>query len=410
VSLSSKSLLYIYRAPWIVPVTSKVLRNGAIVADDNNIVAIGSFSDISKQYPDIPVKSFPGIFLPALINSHIHLELSVYGVVHPPTQKSNMCDWIKELLQIREHSDYSIDEIKSAAKKMAHQQYESGVALMLDIGNIDLGKFDSSPPEIYFLHEMLGPSKAATKAAIETIEKVSEDISVTAHAPYSTSAELLKVIKKRCREQGQLFSLHLAENADEGLLLNKGEGCFVEFLQDRTGSDSPFPIPGIDSSSVVGYLQQLGIIDSETICVHCVHLNEEEIKIIADAGAHVCLCPGSNNFLSVGKVRLQTLLDYGISPAIGTDSIASNPIMDLWQEMALLQKEHPGVPSEKILAMATISGARAMGREHEYGSLEKSKTSRFIHVQDRGYDDVKDSEQLIQRLVTSGQPESVEWL
>ena len=293
---------------------------------------------------------------------------------------------------------------------MAQTQYDSGIGLMLDTGNIDIGTFDSCPSEIYSLYEMLGPSKAATQKAIETIEHFSAEQSVTAHAPYSTSPNLLKVIKKRCRNQEQLFSIHLAENLDEGLLLSKGEGCFARFLQDRTGSDSPFPIPGIDSSTVVEYLQRLGILDSKTICVHCIHLNDEEIKIIADAEAHVCLCPGSNKFLSVGTVRLQALLDHGILPALGTDSIASNPSVDLWQEMALLRKEHPAVSPGSILSMATIGGARAMGRANDYGSLEAGKTARFLNIQDQEYEDVESSEQLLERLTISGKPESVKWL
>ncbi|HIQ37005.1 MAG TPA: hypothetical protein EYH36_03265 [Desulfocapsa sulfexigens] len=409
-SLPSKPLLHTYRAPWVVPVVSPALPDGAVVVDNKSIIAVGEYSDISRQYPDIPVSFCSGILVPALINSHIHLELSIYGVVHPPTQTGNMCDWIKALLQIRENAVFSPGEIRAAAKKMARKQYDSGIGLMLDIGNIDLGMFHSCPVEIHSLYEMLGPSEDATQAAIAAIADLPVELSVTAHAPYSTSAKLLEFIKNRCRKHGQLFSLHLAENLDEGLLLSKGTGCFAQFLKDRTGSDSPFPIPGIDSSTVVGYLQQLGIIDSKTICVHCVHLSDEEIKIIADSGAHVCLCPGSNKFLSVGTVRLQTLLDHGILPALGTDSIASNPNIDLWQEMALLQEEHPGVSSENIFSMATIGGARAIGREIEYGSLEAGKTARFLHIQGVEFEDVANPEQLFECLVMNGQPDSVKWL
>ncbi len=409
-SLLSKPSTRIYRAPWVVPVTSPVLQDGAVVVDNKQIIAVGLFSDIVSHFPDIPVTKCSGVLLPALVNAHIHLELSVYGVVHPPSKSGNMCDWIKVLLQTRENSGFSIDEIRAAAKQMAQKQYDSGVGLMLDIGNIDLGKFNSCPAEIYFLYEMLGPSKSATQAAIETIDKLPLDKPVTGHAPYSTSPQLLQYVKNRCRNQKQIFSLHLAENVDEGLLLTKGEGCFSQFLKERGGSDSPFPIPGIDSSAVVGYLQQLGIIDSKTLCVHCVHLNDEEMKILADARAHVCLCPGSNKFLSVGTARLQALLDHDILPAIGTDSIASNPSLDMWQEMALLREDHPNVTPERILCMATSGGAIAMGRQNTYGSLEQGKTARFLHVQGKEYTKAVNAEQLLESLTIGGRPESVSWL
>lgn len=404
---STSSTSTIYRAPWVVPISSAILRDGAVVVDDKRILAVGLYSDIAGRFQAVPVKTCSGVLLPALVNAHIHLELSVYGIVHPPSKHSTMCDWIKELLKTRETSKASIDEIVDAAQKTAQDQYESGVGLMLDIGNIDLGKFNFCPAEIHSLREMLGPSESATQAAIETIGKIPLEQSVTGHAPYSTSPKLLQYIKNRCRNNDQLFSLHLAENVDEGLLLEKGEGCFAKFLKERGGSDSPFPIPGIDSSAVVGYLQQLDIMDSKTLCVHCVHLNDEEIKILADTNVHVCLCPGSNKFLSVGKVRLQALIDQDILPAIGTDSIASNPELDMWQEMALLRKEHPDVAADRILSMATIAGAISMGRHTTYGSLEEGKTARFIHIEGAEYANAANAEQLLECLTTAGRPDSV---
>jgi cytosine/adenosine deaminase-related metal-dependent hydrolase len=281
---------------------------------------------------------------------------------------------------------------------------------MLDIGNTYLGMFDSCPVEIHSLREMLGPSESATQAAIAAIEEIPLEQAVTGHAPYSTSPKLLQYIKNRCRKHDQIFSLHLAENVDEGLLLAKGDGCFAKFLNERGGSDSPFPIPGIDSSAVVGYLQQLEILDSKTLCVHCVHLNDEEIQILADTNAHVCLCPGSNKFLNVGKVRLQALLDQDILPAIGTDSIASNPDLDMWQEMALLRKEHPDIAAERILSMATIGGAIAMGRQAKYGSLEEGKTARLIHIEGGEYAQAANAEQLLECLTAAGRPELVSCL
>jgi len=386
------------------------MRDGAVLVDSGRIVAVGSSSDILNNYPDVTVISCTGVLLPALVNAHIHLELSVYGTVYPPAQDATMCDWIKELLQLRGRSSFSLKEIKDAAEKMAQDQYDSGVALMLDIGNLDLGKYDSCPAEIYTLLEMLGPGKQATEAAIKIIDELPDSQSATGHAPYSTSPELLQTLKARCTKFKQIFSIHLAENIDEGLLLSFGTGCFAAFLKQRTGADSPFPIPGIDSSAVVGYLLQLGIMDARTLCVHCVHLNDQEMKIIAKAGSHVCLCPGSNRFLSVGRPNVALLLDHGLLPALGTDSIASNPQPDMWQEMAILREDHPEVTAERILGMATLGGATALGRDADYGSLEIGKTARFLHVQSDEFLKSQNAEQLFESLVSSGRPDVIQYL
>jgi cytosine/adenosine deaminase-related metal-dependent hydrolase len=407
VSISSTLSISIHKAPWVVPISSPVLQDGAVVVDGEQIIDVGLYSDIASRFQDIPVKNYAGVLLPALVNAHIHLELSVYGVVHPPSKSSTMCDWIRVLLKTREESQFSIAEVIDAAQKTAQEQYDSGVGLMLDIGNSDLGKFNSCPVEILSLREMLGPSESATKAAIEAIEKIPSEQAITGHSPYSTSPKLLQYIKNRCRDHNQIFSLHLGENVDEALLLTKGEGCFSEFLQERGSTDSPFPIPGIDSSAVVGYLQQLGILDSKTLCVHCVHLNVEELTILAGTKARVCLCPGSNKFLSVGTAPLEAMLDHDILPAIGTDSITSNPALDMWQEMALLRDAHPDVDSEHILCMVTLGGAIAMGRQNSYGSLEKGKTAKFINIERPEYQKASNAEQLINCLTTCGRPESV---
>jgi cytosine/adenosine deaminase-related metal-dependent hydrolase len=378
--------------------------------NQDSIVEVGSYADVSCRFPDIPVTDCSGVLLPALVNAHIHLDLSVYGPVPQESSESTMCDWVSSLLKIRQEAGFSEHELKAAAEKIMQGQYESGVGLLLDIGNIKLGDFDSCSIERVSLLEMLGPSKAAEGATITAIEELPQGQAVTGHAPYSTTPELLRYIKKRCTAQDSLFSLHLAENPDESLLLTKAEGCFAQFLKDRGGLDATFPIPGIDSSGVVGYLQKSGILDEKTICVHCVHLTRDEMKIISNSQAHVCLCPGSNRFLSVGIAPLEEFLDLKILPALGTDSITSNPGLDMWAEMALLRKNHPIVSAETIFTIATLGGARALHREKDFGSLEKGRTSSILHIRGTQYEEAVTGAQLLDRLTSGGRPDSIDWL
>lgn len=399
----------IFRAPWVVPVVTPVLSDGAVVMGQDVIEDVGSFADISRRYPDVPVTNCPGVLLPALVNAHIHLELSVYGSVALPPGGS-MCDWISSLLKMRQAAGFSEDEIQKAAEKAAQHQYESGVGLMLDIGNAPLAPFFSAPVEVLSLREMLAPSKDAECATIAAIEDLPQDLAVTGHAPYSTTPGLLSYIKQRCNTQKSIFSLHLAENLDESLLLTKAEGCFARFLKERGGFDSTFPVPGIDSRGVVGYLQKLGILDEQSLCVHCVHMTHDEIQILSESQAHVCLCPGSNRFLSVGIAPLEAFLELKILPALGTDSIASNPSLDLWNEMALLRSNHPGVAAETVLKIATLGGAKALHRENDYGSLAKGRYAKILHVGGTHYEGSISGAQLIDRLTSCGKPDSIEWL
>lgn len=406
----SNTACCIFRAPWVVPVSSPVLQDGAVVVDRNKIVAVGSYHQLSLRFPDLPLTSCQGILLPALVNTHIHLDLSVIGTVHPHSSDFTMCDWINVLLQKRGTADFSQDDINVAAAKTVIDQYSSGVGLMLDIGNLSLQRRDFTPVEIISLLEMLGPSKAAQQAVMATVSELPGNLSVTGHSPYSTAPDLLSFIKERCRRQGSIFSFHLAENEDEALLLSKGEGCFAEFLKQRGAWDQTYPVQGIDSRGVVGYLEDLDIFDEKTLCVHCIHLNDEEITALAGTGAHVCLCPGSNRFLGVGTAPVEKMLAAGMLPALGTDSIASNSILDLWQEMCILGQDHPSVDPGSILAMATIGGARALHRENDFGSLAPNRLARFLHVQGQEYEKAEDAEQLLKCLTSYGRPESVSWV
>ena len=401
------STTIIVQAPWLVPITSPVVMDGAVLLQGNRIRAIGTSQEICKDHPNTPVRSYQGVLMPGLVNAHMHLELSVFGTVKPENEDSNMCEWIRALLEKRIAATFTEAEIFAAAEKVVQDQYASGVVLLLDIGNSILPEFSNPTPEICSLLEMLGPTKDATDLAMDSVRELSDDIQVTGHAPYSTSPQLLQNLKRRSLLQNGLFSLHVAENPDESLLLLEGDGCFFDFLQDRGALDGTFPLPEKENLSVLDYLNKSGILDKNSICVHCVHLSADEIEILVESECHVCLCPGSNRFLHVGKAPLEQILEHGILPALGTDSIASNPALDMWREMTLLRKEYPDIPPEKVLQMATLGGAKAMHRDKDYGSLANGQSASFIAVQDTMLENVENEDQLLDRLTTIGRPESV---
>lgn len=401
------STAIIIQAPWLIPITSPVIADGAVLLQGNRIHALGSSREIYKDYPTIPIRRYQGVLMPGLVNAHMHLELSVFGTVEPENEESSMCEWIRDLLTKRMAANFTEAEIFAAAEKVIQDQYASGVVLLLDIGNSSLPEFLSPRPEIYSLLEMLGPSQVATAQAIEALNNLSEDIQVTGHAPYSTSPLLLQTLKKRSVQQNGLFSLHVAENRDESLLLLDGSGCFLNFLQERDAFDGTFPLVTDEQLSVVDYLDKSGILDKKSICVHCVHVSDDDIAILAQSKCHVCLCPGSNRFLHVGKAPLEQILRHGILPALGTDSITSNPVLDMWQEMALLRQDHPDVAAHKVLQIATLGGAKALQRDIDYGSLQKGQSANFIAVQDAMLEKVQNEDELLEILTTMGRPESV---
>ena len=401
------SSVVLYRAPWVLPVVSPIISNGVVAVQGGRIKAVGPWLELSTLYPISRIFNCSGVLMPGLVNAHIHLELSIFGVVPQKNSESTMCDWVRSLLQKRMASEFLEEEIHSAAAKCARDQFKSGVVALLDTGNSTLPAFEGNVPEIQSLLELLGPSAKATQAAFLALDDLPEDVFPTGHAPYSTSPELLQRIKQQATEKNALFSLHVEENRDEAMLLLRGKGCFYEFLQERDALDGTFPLAANSYKSVIDYLHKIQILDEKSICVHCVCVSEEDIQILAETKSHVCLCPGSNTFLGVGKAPLETFLAHNIVPALGTDSIASNPELNMWHEMSLLREEHPDVGPEIILAMATTAGARAIRRHGDYGSLEPGKSSNFIGVEDKKISTAVSEKEVLEILTSIGKPEKV---
>ncbi len=404
---SDNSSVVLYRAPWVIPVTSPIIQDGVVAVKGSRIIAVGLWSELSLVYPDNQTHHCSGLLMPGLINAHIHLELSIYGVVPQENAESTMCDWVRSLLHKRMTADYAEKEINTAAEQCAKEQYASGVVVLLDTGNNPLPQFTAKIPEIYSLLELLGPTEKATDVMSGILNNLSTEKQPTGHAPYSTAPRLLQNIKEHTLKKGTLFSLHVAENPDESLLLFQGKGCFFDFLQERDALDGTFPLPKDRYLSVIDYLEKTHILDDKTICVHCVYVNDADIKIIAKKRSHVCLCPSSNKFIGVDVAPLKAFLAGNILPALGTDSTASNPQMNMWHEMELLRREFADVPSATILAMATIAGAKALGRETDYGSIEAGKSSHFLGVEDEKISTATCEKELLDILTSIEKPEKV---
>ena len=401
------SSVVLLRAPWVVPVVSQVIRDGALAVTGECILDVGSWAELSQKFPQSAVHHSTGVILPGLINCHIHLELSVFGTIPLPDPDSSMCDWVRSLLQKRMAAEFSEDEISETAERFAKEQLLSGVVALLDTGNSVLPAFKEKVPEIYSLFELLGPTIQATDIALQTLDELNADICPTGHAPYSTSPRLLQQIKQQTVSQNSIFSLHVEENPDESRLLFQGTGCFKEFLEERNAFDGTFPLEKGKYHSVVDYLQKTGILDARTICVHCVNIQENDIQLLKQSKCHICLCPGSNQFLGVGKAPIDAMLQQNILPALGTDSIASNTQLNMWHEMALIREDYPGVNSETIVAMATMAGAKALGLERKYGSLEKGKSSNCIAVEDEKISTAESEKELLDILTSLDNPENI---
>jgi 5-methylthioadenosine/S-adenosylhomocysteine deaminase len=184
------------------------------------------------------------------------------------------------------------------------------------------------------------------------------------HSPYTCSPETLVKVKKAAREADILYLLHLLENQDE-----------IDTIVNRYGKKP------------VQHLLDLGVLDEQTIAVHCNWLSKEDIAIFADLDVKVSHNPESSMKLAAGVAPVPEMLQHGITVGIGTDGCASNNDMDMFREMDTAAKIHkvtsldPTVMSaETVLKLATIGGAKVLGLDKLIGSIEAGKKADIILV------------------------------
>jgi aminodeoxyfutalosine deaminase len=402
----------IYTAPWVLPMADPAIRNGAVAVREGRIEAVGPAAAIRAKFHGWDEVGCRGVLLPALINAHIHLELSHLSDIKRPEGAHKLCDWIENLIQARGDNRLSSEEKERHRQHILIDQRRSGVVLLADIGN-DPAPASTQPvdlPEILSFQEFLAPTGKAAASITAIIAGLPDSIAATAHAPYSSSPEIIRMLKRRAVRLGKVFSLHVAESLDEIEFLRSATGVFRIFLERRGVFDATIFSGNPDLKGAVEYLEQLGVLDSGTLCVHCVHVSDNEMQLLADKGGHVCLCPGSNRFLRVGKAPLEPMLRHGLLPAIGTDSVASNETLDIWREMQILREDHSEVEPRKILEMATLGGAMALQCADDFGSLAPHRRALFLEVNVKGLSQLDTEQNLFDILTAKGRPRGISWI
>lgn len=410
----SNSGTYLHRAAYVVPVAvdqPEVIMDGAVHTRNGLIVEVGSY-DALKDRDALEVDYPNGVLVPALVNCHCHLELSHLARLgkvrsHEP---GNMTDWIRNLLTEREKGTDPAEDPEMAAWQALARLYAGGCRGLLDIGNLpgsrDLAK--NFKVNSRFFQEILGLTEGGVAAGLSLLSEHENDqkLFYTAHAPYSTAPELLVKLKERARRHGHLFPIHVAESLDETEFLATGRGRFRDFLAERNTLGNSFKAPGL---SPIAYLASLGLLDEQTLCVHCVQCDEADLAIMSEHRVTACICPGSNRFIGVGTAPVPQMLAHGIPVVLGTDSLTSNPHLSLWQEMKILAQNHPGLRPLEIIRMATGNGAELLGLAAEIGSLAPGCSAEFLAVSgDLPAGSVAD--EILPWLVATGLAIKTEWV
>ncbi len=356
-----------HRAGWIIVDPFTIIENGYIEIANQRIIQVGHGTLPSKTHC---TDHGPGVLMPCLVNAHLHLELS--ALKNKISFSSGFTPWVQTLLAKRDA--LSRDKLIKSGQQAAIQLKQCGHLHIADISTLGLGRKILSGTGLkgFSFHEFLGPLQSLPHT--ETAGGIS--FSLAGHAPHTSSPALLKALKERTNASGLPFSIHLAESGIESEFIESQKGEWADFLTHR-GID--FSSWGVGSKTPVEYLHDLGILGPSTLTVHLLETTRSDIELLSGTGAKAVLCPRSNYNLHNKLPDIKAMLQAGMTPALGTDSLASCDSLSIMDEMAFIRTHMPDIPPETVFTMGTLNGARALGISRFTGFLDKGKNDDIIY-------------------------------
>ena len=406
--------MQIFAASYILPISSPPVAGGAVAVDNGRIVDLGPLAELRKVHT-APVREFSGCtIMPGLVNAHTHLELTHFpswklrkGIDYSPR---TYVDWVIQVIKIRRALSH--DELVSSVREGIRKSLECGTTTLGDIltdRNL-LSVYQDSPLSGRLYCEAIGQDPVQCEAALHSLERTigffdrgSLLPGLSPHAPHTLSAHFMGEIAALARRLSVPAAIHLAESPEETAFLHDSTGKIAELLYPFASWEDYIPPPR--RTTPAAYLDSLGVLNPETAVIHCVHVTPADAEILKQRGVSAVLCPRSNDRLAVGHAPALLLKKAGIPLSLGTDSLASNDTLSLWDEMRFLLRQFPGVfTPEEALEMATLGAARALHVEDAAGSLEKGKRADFLVMK---APPVRSGAELPEVLIEAGQLEEV---
>jgi cytosine/adenosine deaminase-related metal-dependent hydrolase len=370
------------QAPYLLPITSPPIANGAILIRAGLIADIGLQTELRRRYLTEEVIDFSSAaILPGLVNPHVHLELSRLAGAIP--RGLPFADWIVEVIKLR--SGWDTQTEKESINLGIKQCLAHGITCVGDISRSGLSAgllAEAGLSGVVFL-EVLGFREESIFQALSRLEETLADFpqipdlfpGISPHAPYSTALSLYQKIAAMAGNYP--ICTHLAETRAEVEFLHNGGGPLRELLQDMGAWEPGWQAPGL---SPVKYLERLGALFPGLLAVHINCLTAEDINVLARVKPEAIVCPGSNHWFGRENLHLPEIVASGINLALATDSLASNEMLNMFYEMSLCKQAYPRLDPEFILKMSTINGARALNLEHRLGSLQTGKRADLALV------------------------------
>jgi len=377
-----------FSAQYIITNAGPPLKRAIITAGDD-----GTIVDIEDTKGDLQergsVEFYNGIIIPGFVNCHCHLELS--HMKDSVSQGTGLADFIEQVRRTRATDN---DNIISAAKCSDHDMYAAGINLCADICNTSLTFNIKKESRIsYFnLIEVFGidPVKAGHRMAeIINISEIAGEMNlpfaVVPHSVYSLSLTLFRLLREASNDN-RVTSIHFMESEGEADLVERHSGPLMTSYKKSGLISSGIETVKSHADAVLNEITSSG----NLILVHNTFAGRTTIRRVETRGnLYWCLCPSSNSYIENKLPPADILVDEGCTIVIGTDSLASNKKLDILEELKTLQLNFPFLSIEELVLWATANGAKALGEQEQFGTIEAGKRPGLLLLQNADLQNMK---------------------
>ncbi|HEX9939420.1 MAG TPA: amidohydrolase family protein [Longimicrobium sp.] len=380
----------IYRAAWVLPVSSEPLRDGAVmVGTDGRIAAVGPRLALEAPDDALVVDLGDAALLPGLVNVHAHPELSIF---RGALEDLRFRDWILRLVGTKRaaltEADYHM-----AARWSLVECLRAGMTTVAatESSAASFGALREAGMRGLVYREVFGPDPAVAEEAMADlrgcVDRLRLDetelvrVGISPHAPYTVSDALFTAAARYACSEELPMAIHAGESVPERDLVTRGEGDFAPGLRARGIATPP------RGATTVEMLDRLGVLAARPLLIHCVLVEYDDMVRMADNGCAVAHCPVANAKLGHGIAPYAELREAGVRVGLGTDSVGSNNRQDLLEEARIASLLHRGraasydvlTPAD-LLRLVTIDGAQALGLDERVGTLEPGKDADLCAV------------------------------
>lgn len=369
-----------FSAQYIISNSGPTLKRAVITTDEEGTVL--RIDDTGGNLQEKHSTEYHnGIIIPGFVNCHCHLELShLKGSIPWGSGLGSFID------QVRNTRYINSNNIITAAYSADNNMYREGIVLCADVCNTSQTFDIKRESRIRYINllEVFGIDPGKAKRRMDEIIKVAgiaEDMnlsfSIVPHSTYSVSLPLFRLLAEKIKKN-KITSIHFMETAGEKDFLENHSGALMTMYKQSGLISSGLETVKNHADAVLNEITPGG----NLILVHNTYADRDTIRMIKGRkNLFWCLCPNSNIYIENEIPPLDLLIEEDCEIVIGTDSLASNDKITILEELKTLQLKFPSVSIEELVRWATVNGAKALGEENQFGTIEIGKKPGLLLLQ-----------------------------